>query len=1503
MNEGIAASIRVSDVEWQRSGEPAVEVVLSREPYPRDGEEPFQPLRFPDRCRLRLVGPLPRLLRRGTLILRLALRPGFYHLPLTSGPPCQVEIPTDCVLEGRVEASRASGQPLVQTLDLRFSRPVVIHNLLSTFNEVHHLVVDAALAPLRRLLVSRLGGRVPSWVMQLGGAALKGADQGADILLERISARPLLDDPPMLPLAFSGRVRWMDQVETTFDRLVLPRAILPRPHAALEALLSPDPLASASVIHDLDDPLGLLTVLRGTLASAEVELSVSLEPPRLRAIHRTIDGAEMQASLLGAAPIVFTANLTLDLDEDRFQLRNSHLTIHPAGDHRHAVNVKLAGDGRLDLRPGLDAARRVGLRLGLELDREASWDEILVELLLHEVLAPGQVEARLRLAELVLDGGAFLELEEGEISLCPSRPWTLSAELSTPEAIRLRDARGEMQVRLEAQAQTSLEAAGPRSWRIGGEIQARLRGRLLHRFLELPELDIHQGLLDGTLDLDLSLQPRARLLRPPSGLPVLDLADSTLSVTAHTVELRLEDRRLTLPGGTRLHGHLLHGLLGTAGPERLAGNLRWDLCGERCLLHFKERTVSLLTPDLRTGELTMLLSNTGRIRFEGDSGGLYGVRYFNALLNPASDPEQLWDLLRSDDALARVISAIDVFNPRVAEAIRDLRALVLGTQTILKRENIVEPADLVPRQAMARLLSLLLRGDDSLRERFASIIQRVTSGGGLDLRETRSIMQAELGEFDIDYELGAVLNWLDLVLSPTEALPVPPLLHDPPLGEDPRFEDARRGLPSAADIYQIAKSKHLSAEWTRRLDEVAPLLTRKQLDHLIAGAAPEWDRGLLTRLRHVRAIKLRVEAVREQYGGPEHGLQPALLAGWLGEAVGPLPGINCPALPGPGDWPPACALGPEEVAVLLQAGQSSGREARRAQINSRLLLELLRRNPPSFTQAVLVEVGHQSPRALSGFLYAFLDQDQDHLTAPLDLPALLSEKLELEVPRLKDYLAGGRRAAESYYEALCRVADLIIDNARPCLARKHHLQVLRHPLAPAIRLQPSEQRLEERALAAIARADELGRTCRFDGERGGPRSRSREAYRRAFEACARLLSVEPRAFQLPWFKAFWLRNEEALTVLSVVRGYQENLDNDRRWLHIRCGRDQFKDEQDLLGTVVTTLYARPEHRAILLGDPLVRLGLDPPPDRHDFTIITAMGVITDGLDGKELEDAFRRLEERRGVRLIRTATATARSLEYNADRIIEAIAACKTPYGLLGYSQGCANILRTESLLLGGTPEQRRLLDGLVSRKLLFSAANGSAHGTAGMLKFERALVLGEKYLKHYQAVLSWEAITAMLRVAKATLDARAFIHVLGGVYSLTFERAVELHRDEQFLDHVPTSTTIAITREDELPETLEFLYYMLREQTGSSDQDTQVLIEDAVGHSTRVTNRNTVVLERCDMGCFPQSTHHWAPLTQEIKFVETPRDLSLGIYQSPKDRLIWPWVEVNARFGRLHPP
>jgi hypothetical protein len=207
-------------------------------------------------------------------------------------------------------------------------------------------------------------------------------------------------------------------------------------------------------------------------------------------------------------------------------------------------------------------------------------------------------------------------------------------------------------------------------------------------------------------------------------------------------------------------------------------------------------------------------------------------------------------------------------------------------------------------------------------------------------------------------------------------------------------------------------------------------------------------------------------------------------------------------------------------------------------------------------------------------------------------------------------------------------------------------------------------------------------------------------------------------------------------------------------------------EQQLVEAIIEVTIYHQVDRERLRKDPLVRLLIPNPPGHYDFSIVFAAGVVTEGKQGLELKDAFQRLEERRGVKVIRADTATARSFEYNAGKIVEAIEAAATfkkPYGLIGYSQGCANALLAESMLLSGSPNQRELISPLVCRQLLFSAANGSFHGPAMERKLHRLITMSEDFFKSQAGYFSRALASTVLEGLNDLLDSSHFHKVMGG--------------------------------------------------------------------------------------------------------------------------------------------
>lgn len=347
-------------------------------------------------------------------------------------------------------------------------------------------------------------------------------------------------------------------------------------------------------------------------------------------------------------------------------------------------------------------------------------------------------------------------------------------------------------------------------------------------------------------------------------------------------------------------------------------------------------------------------------------------------------------------------------------------------------------------------------------------------------------------------------------------------------------------------------------------------------------------------------------------------------------------------------------------------------------------------------------------------------------------------------------------------------------------------------------------------------------------------------------------------------------------------------------------------EQVMIDAIIdATIYGESD-REFLRKDPLVRLLISNPPGHYNFVLVSAMGVITEGKKGLELRDAFRRLKTERGVKVIRADTGTARSMEYNASKIHEAVEVATslgTPYGLLGYSQGCANVLMAESMLLSGTPKQQRALtranEGLVCRLLMFSAANGSFHGPATEKKVQRLIVMCEEFFKYQQGYFSRALSSTVLESLNTMLDSAYFHKLMGGAQSFLQDGCRAFWREAQHLPHVPTCTLRGIMEDHTTPEALEMISHLLTKQSGSALHDSQVHVFDAVGHPVYHNNRNGRLLKRCAIGdASVQRTHHWSPLSDEVEIFKTPKDVEMGSFDCAKDRHVFPWVDVNARFG-----
>lgn len=702
-------------------------------------------------------------------------------------------------------------------------------------------------------------------------------------------------------------------------------------------------------------------------------------------------------------------------------------------------------------------------------------------------------------------------------------------------------------------------------------------------------------------------------------------------------------------------------------------------------------------------------------------------------------------------------------------------------------------------------------------------------------------------------------------------------------------------------------------------------------------------------------------------------------------------------------------LGPADVAILLQAGLTSAMKSSTVvQLNQRMLLDLIASQPRSFAVAVLAEIGtpggQGSRRALTSALMALLDLEQSSFTPAhrLDMHVLMESWLPgFKIPRREDYLAGGRWARQSYYEAVYAIATDILEDAECYMALKGHIQHVRHhtesdPIPgprergksqdvgfdidnyPSEIIEEQSSKLTKSIDVAREKIDEADKRGRMlmdklinDCSKVKETDEYKAAiasYSEAFSACAKVLDIDKLAFQADWFRKFYQRNYDALMIKSMYDNLIEDTDDVRDWFNaLRLGSQRLEaishqhdtinqddnsmppspssspkrrdrknsshllaphspskqvenddtigggffakpeehNEKELIDAMIDVIIFKEEDRKMLKSDPLVRLLIPNAPGHYKFTIVTAMGVITEGKKGLELCNAIKRIEEQRGVVTIRADTATARSLEFNAKKIEEAIDAAadlNRPYGLVGYSQGCANALMAETLLLSGSPAQQVKLSqagGLVCRQLLFSAGNGSVHGPAVDTKIQRLIVMCEEFFKYQQGYFSRALTSSFLEIVNNVMDSAPFHKFMGGAQTFLPEGVRSFWREAQHLPTVPTCTMRGVLEEHTTPECLEMVSNMLAKQSGSPLHDSQVHVYDAVGYPVYTKNRNGRILENCAVGnAAVQRTHHWSPLSDEVEYMETERDRSNAVFACAKDRHIFPWVDVNARFG-----
>ena len=1464
------------------------------------------------------------------------LSPGEHPIPILEDLvlPVRVLPGTRASIDLRAERSGPGGRTRVAGFDMIFTSPLAIEDIVPVLGRLPGLFEDRGIKALRnraeglaalagivlqdysdllerpRGLLGKLKDRfgrpeaLADAFTDLVGRFQGAPDEIATVLLKRISARPIRHpDGWELDLRFSGETSYLDKVLVPFENIRLPKALIPSFHATLDHLLSRHPAASARVRTDRLRSHDLARAIAGMVDRFTATVDLAGEAPEVELEGTTSAAGRFRVHV--AAPGTFT--LRGDV-KGRLGARSARLT---------ATQLVLASGGTRTLASGKARVRTRGNRnlidalldarpldhLDLELEGRADEGSTLPAVRIaartdHPLLL-GETAGVVSLERPDFSGEAMVRLGREPAQRLDL---SLAARFVTQDGTGFDNGANILEIaKLSGEVRGSIRADAPRAFSIALDGDAGGAARAKTRVPTFPELEVEDGVLEAYLDG--ALKYKTRLDTSPRGRGGTDWEFSGTRLDFHVAQAqaRLGDRSLTLPEDTDFFVNVLEGTLGTSGLGRADVGLGWDMHDRSPVLRRGRRATEIWVPELRHNAFTLQVSPSGGLSIHGPEWGLYDARYFNALLNPAEEPGRWFDILDSDDAVDRVISSIRVLSDEAADLLEVLRDIAQRFREAIEAEGIKEPKHVIPAARMARLLSRLLTESVDIDDEVYPLVQRVVAGDGLDVPAVKALLYKHLPDHRFDFEVDRLLRWASRVLAPMDPEPAFPVREATPLTEDQAYAERFAGVPAAATLYRdLARRGPIPDALSAQVGRVAPWLNQAQLSWILKRREKDLSKGLRRRLRHILDVKQRVLRIEEGYGGVGYAPQAVAISFFLGDtiAMGTAPAPDTDAAGIAQELIPHSLIGPRDVALLLQSGLASAWSGRTVQLNQRLLLDMLAEMPALFLHGVLIEMGENNPRILAGVLLALLDMEQGKVREPVDLVAFFTEKLGVPFPRRSDYMAGGRWARLSYYEALMHTAEQVVNEGANYRALKFRLQEARHRTRPLLTETDRLRGLCDDVRRTMAEADKLAARCTFEGKEPVRRRKAEAAYRQAFDACAALQAADRRAFTLPLFKDFWARNHEALIVRSVVRNAQEDIDKVRRWIGIRSGEAVPDEEQALVERVVQVLYHSPEDRARLLSDPLVRLLIEPAPGQYDLSIVSCMGVITDGAQGMELEDAYRRLTEQRGVRVLRADTATGRSLEYNAGKAIEAIQRVEGPWAWVGYSQGCPNGMMAEHLLRSGTPDQQRLLRTLRTRNLLFGALNGTPHGTAGDKKFVRAMVDLDHFISHYQTLFSEQAIQLGLRSIRMALDARPVVLGMMGMRSLSRWGILPLSRAGQFRDDVPTASMRGVVEPETLPETLEFLSNVLTKQSESPLHDTQVTTEDAVGYPRWVKTPQTEALKACDIGSMVQRTHHWSPVRKVVAFVTTERDEELAIFDTPKDRHVFPWLEACARFG-----
>ena len=1320
------------------------------------------------------------------------------------------------------------------------------------------------------------------------------------------------DEKPHVTFFVSGDLVFNERFKRNFNHVQLPEKLMPTLDARLLTMLNQFCLDQDHATALSSTVLGILLDLNGTV-SAETQLKpIPLEifPSETRTIR--CDIRPTHAIRVSADYALKRSDNDLELDIRAQFLHDDE--VHPAHLSLSMTPESLLACGQALTEPGWQISMLgVGhdIRGRLELLRGFTLHPDAMSIYISDEQLNGSIDTKLNVAPLPINGTIDLGIEAAThqihiqtFDLCING----AAELLEDSRFNLSETNARFhQCALTFDITSSRKHDG--DIHISSGVHLSHRTAITSKLITLPEIGLNapdatlcvSGVIDGHISIELA--------QTNTSLSVATFDGSKCHCVCDHLDARWNHLHLFTDSPIDSDLIIRHASHDISGLSSCALEFSWQ-CQQSPQLSNGNDTVSAIPADLigRINNIDILMTNNGVPHFENGTG-FYDARFFNALIIPETEKAKIAEMIdyaplgRYLDDLASV-----VVYPHIS-GMREFVQRIVKWRNLCKSHNLYSTTKLVHPEDTALVLSLFLFGDDRAVSEILPSTRRILEADGIDRYKLEELIDRAFPNAGLE-NTGRILKWLNRIFSPIP-FPPPQVTHQPALSDDPRYVEIIRALPTANHLYEGDWSDGTIAAQCYRY---ATGFTPEQIQWMIDNRSSSFTANQIDKLRKLLDIKHRFLNLEPREGTfivqdyNIHVLLDALFS-IEQECIAQDPDILDNSVA-------SCFktwMSPADTARLITAGISSRYHGIFVQINQARLLDYLVQRGAVYTRAVFYEIGQHNIRTLTALLMSYLAQDQSLLKHPADRVAILSDLLGIELPIIERFAPLHAQSSESYLKALFDAATQIdnsCDAYNAAILRMHSRRDFTEdapatadtPKSPAyIDHYPDASRLEL-LQDAIANADAQTTPLveRIDSLSDEEIRKATEIWADVVSQVRDLIATYPETAQTPVFKSFATRLYEGLRICSVLDDLAQNNDEVRGWLSCRTGIP----EQELLNAsrsqkvdlIVHQLYANTTDMAEILADPLTWFVPRATKSPIDLTIVAAMGVITNGVHGSELETVFERMHRDYGISLVRTDTGLIKPLEFNAERIVAALRTVTTPFVLVGYSQGCANMMFTENLLYTGTPEQRRMLDGLVARNFICSAFNGSVHAICGTEKYRQCMIEGENLFKNLSISVSRHTAGFGLSCLRRTLDSPTINMSMRSFESLAHTGLQILSRDAQYKPGVVSFETQGIAK-SHIPEALQFMGNHFTRQFDVPN-DTQVGADCAHAYPVYNHNESVDLLCREAIPARPLNIHHWSPLVEEIQPVQTALDYQNYDYRGPKSVFIAPWIESLIQFG-----